>query len=410
MPTRRGWVAFGAGVLVWAAARIAGSADLYMLAAGLVALPFLAALFVRWSRVRFEVRRQLSAPRVFPGMRIRVDLTVTNHGRTTSSFLLLEDTVPPALGRSARLVVSGIPPRNEQTVSYMLVPRTRGRYRIGPMTIFLNDPFGLARARLETEVVSDLVVFPEVEPLEPRQLSMQGAGAGETAVRVLQRSAADFYTMREYVTGDDLRRIHWPSVARTGELMIRQDEATRRSAGTLFLDNRSAALGSHGSPAFERAVSAAASIGVALSRTGFALHLATSESNLTPVAEEQLLERLAAVTATRARTVTDALNRLRSTAVTDSALGLVSGIPSGAEVPAILRAGTGFGRRVAVLVYPPTGQGRNEARKELEGRASAARTSLQRAGWEVHVLEPEGRLAATWRSRKTKLRPVGTSS
>src|SRR5437899_3317308 len=81
----------------------------------------------------------------------------------------------------------------------------------------------------------------------------------------LHRSAAEFYTMREYVTGDDLRRIHWPSVARTGQLMIRQDESTRRSSALLFLDSRASALGAYGSPGFERAVSVAATLGRALS-------------------------------------------------------------------------------------------------------------------------------------------------
>ena len=50
--------------------------------------------------------------------------------------------------------------------------------------------------------------------------------------------------MRGYQEGDDLRRIHWPSVARTGDLMIRQDEASRRASGLIYLDSRGSMLGS----------------------------------------------------------------------------------------------------------------------------------------------------------------------
>ncbi len=74
--------------------------------------------------------------------------------------------------------------------------------------------------------------------------------------------------MRQYQQGDDLRRIHWPSVARTGELMIRQDESSRRASGLVFLDNRGHALGQSHSPAFERAVSVAATLGVLLAQRG----------------------------------------------------------------------------------------------------------------------------------------------
>src|SRR5438445_15971 len=111
---------------------------------------------------------------------------------------------------------------------------------------------------------------PEVEDLDAGHLVSQGVGAGESAVRHLYRSAAEFYTMREYVTGDDLRRIHWPSVARSGQLMIRQDESTRRSSATVFMDNRAGVVGHDGSPSFERAVSLAATVGKLLAQKGFA--------------------------------------------------------------------------------------------------------------------------------------------
>src|SRR5438094_3343682 len=412
MPTKRGWAAVAAGLSIWVAARLIGSQDLHMLSVGVLVLPIIAVLYVRWTRVRLGIRRHLSPSRVFAGSRSVMDLTVENLGRATTSFLLLEDAVPVSLGRPARLVVSGVPPRNKQTVSYGIVCRQRGRYRIGPLTIYVSDPFGLARVRLQTSGSSDLLVYPQIEDLDGRHLTSQGVGAGESTVRHLYRSAAEFYTMREYVTGDDLRRIHWPSVAKSGTLMIRQDETTRRSSATVFLDNRAEALGAAGTPGFERAVSAAGSVGRALLHAGFVLRLATADSGPTIVTKEGLLEILAGVGPSRARGTADVLRALRSGSLADTTLALVTAPPSPSDVATITRVGMGFGRKVAVLVYPvaPRSAGADAA-AELTSRANAARVSLQRAGWEVHLLPPDGRLTETWQAFTTrKLQPAGSSS
>jgi uncharacterized protein (DUF58 family) len=412
MPTRRGWAALLAGLGLWLVSRLIGSPDLHMIAVGVAALPLFAAVFVRWSRVRLEVHRHLSTVRAFPGARVTVTFDVENQARLTTPFLLLEDMLPSSFGKPARLVVTGIPPRNDQTVSYSVVCRQRGRYTIGPLAIYVGDPFGLARIRIETSSQGELVVYPKVEDIEANALASQGAGAGESAVRHLYRTAAEFYTMREYVTGDDLRRIHWPSVAKTGQLMIRQDESTRRSTALLLFDNRAATLGAYGSPGFERAVSAAATVGRALIRAGFGMHYRTVDSRMAQLTEEHLLESLAAVSPTRKSGLGEALGSLRAGSLTDSTLVVVSAPLSGSEVSSLTRVGTGFGRKLIVMVYPQVRSALPpDAATELEGRATTAQGSLQRAGWSVFLLHPDGRLADTWQQRRTgKLHPAALSS
>jgi uncharacterized protein (DUF58 family) len=412
MPTKRGWAAFGAGIGLWIAARFIGSPDLHMVATGIIIMPFLSALFVHWSQVRLDVRRSLSAARVFPGTRVLVTLTVTNQGRITVPYLLLEDAMPPSLGKPAHVVVTGIPPRNDQTVSYSILCRQRGRYVLGPLSIFISDPFGLARIRVETQDENELIVYPQIEEVDAWNLALHGAGAGESAVRQLQHSAAEFYTMREYVTGDDLRRIHWPSVARTGQLMIRQDEATRRSTATVFLDNRQSTVGHAGSPSFERAVSVAATLGRLLGHKGFTLQFGTIDAEAQPVGETRLLEILASITAVKTRGVGDALIRLRATARSDTSLALVSAPPSPVEVPPMLRIGSGFGRKLAVFIYPVnTSAIAASSAAEMEGHAAAARTSLQHAGWDVLIMQPDGMLGEVWQAHRNKrLQPLASRS
>ena len=115
----------------------------------------------------------------------------------------------------------------------------------------------------------------------------------------------------------------------------------------------------------------------------------------------------------RVRGTGEVLTALRETGRVDTSLVFVSSPPMAGEIPALIRAGTAFGRKVAVFVYPvdpsvlPPGQA-----AELEGRAAGARGSLQHAGWEVYVLPPDGRLADVWRpSRQPKrLKAAGSFS
>jgi len=246
-------------------------------------------------------------------------------------------------------------------------------------------------------------VTPEIEDLGNGAMSPFGVGVGTSSSVALFRTGEEFYTMRAYQTGDDLRRLHWPSVARTGELMIRQDESSRRASAVLYLDTRASALGQVHSPGLERAVSALASIGVLLGRSGFSLRLATETLPAVQLAEDRLLETLASVEHTHARSLSTSLSRLRSAAAADVSLVAVTAPPPPHELTALIRAGSAFGPKMALLVYPtdPSTLPADRA-ANLEGRASVARLSLSRAGWEVLVLSPSASLRDVWQANLHK--------
>ena len=195
--------------------------------------------------------------------------------------------------------------------------------------------------------------------------------------------------MRQYQEGDDLRRIHWPSVARTGELMIRQDESSRRASGLVFLDTRADALGQSHTPAFERAVSVAASIGVLLSRRGFVLRLGTTGAaggravrGSVPRRAHRHLARRGPIGRPRARPPARRL-------VPGHLAGLRRG-PARADrarrVDPRRRGVRSQARGPGLPDRPRTPAAGAQA--QLEGRASQARLSLARAGWDVIVLPP----------------------
>jgi uncharacterized protein (DUF58 family) len=393
---------------MWLASRLLGTPDLHMAAVGLLALVPLAALLVRFARHDLSAVRRLSTRRAFPGTRIEVVIEVRNRGPRRSALLLVEDGVPPTLGSPARGILGEVRPGARGRFRYELVPRKRGRYGIGPLTVLVSDPFDLVRRRIVFNLHHDLIVYPRVEDIGRERPAAPLGGAGESSTRQLFVAAEEFYTMRAYEEGDDLRRIHWPSVARTGELMIRQDEASRRAAASVFLDNRGTGLG--GNPeAFERAVSAAASIGALYLRTGFRLRLATTDRTPSVVELDRFLETLALARPSRATGMTPTLRQLAGASAGGGAMVVVTHVPDAAEIAALTRLAPPSLTKLAVLV---TVRDPDEMalgpRHELERGLHVARTSLGRAGWKVIVLKPNEGLGEAWPRRPLR-HPMATA-
>jgi len=189
--------------------------------------------------------------------------------------------------------------------------------------------------------------------------------------------------------------------------MIRQDEATRRGTAAIFLDTRVSALGTSGEPAFERAVSAAASMSALLARSGFSVRLTTAESKVITLGEDDILEELAGVRHGHLSSLAEALVSIRSMAATDTTLVAVTAPPAPKEISVLTRAGSPFGRKLGILVYPVEPSVLpSSAQAELEGRASVARVSLTRAGWDVIVLTPSTRLKDAWHASKATSLPL----
>lgn len=403
MLTPRGLTLSLAGVGMWFLARIVGSPGLEVAGLGLALTPFLAALTIRRGPEAITIRRRLSDVRVQPGTRVTVSIEVRNAAIRATPLLLLEDALPAPLGRPARLVVTDLRSRSVRTVSYSLVPHARGHHRVGPLTVDATDAFGLARRRVRLEGRDDLIVTPEIEDLAVPPDAGSGAGFGATRSRQLMRTGDDYYTMRGYQEGDDLRRIHWPSVARTGELMIRQDESSRRASAMIFVDNRESALGKAYAPGFERAISAAASVGALLAVEGFTIKLASADRSSASYGGDRFLDALAGISDAKIPNLAGAMTALRSGASPESTLIFVAAPPAPQELPTLVRAAGGFGPRLAVLVHPVDPATAPASRREqLTNRATQAALTLTRAGWDCLVLTPTTRLLDRWHTPRDR--------
>lgn len=275
--TTRGRGFIAAGITATVCAMLLDQKDLVRIGVLLLLLPLVTAFFLGRSRYRLGLVRSVTPTQVPVGQQSRVQLDLTNDGRMPTGLLLLEDQVPYMLGARPRFVVDRMGPRWKRTVGYSVRSDVRGRYQIGPMTVRLSDPFGLVELNRAFQSTTPLVVTPRVVDLPVIPLSGAWTGSGDNRPRAFATGSAEDVTVREYRRGDDLRRVHWRSSARVGELMVRREEQPWQSRATLFLDNRKFShRGSGASSSLEHAVSVAASVAVHLTQRGFRVRLVTA--------------------------------------------------------------------------------------------------------------------------------------
>lgn len=272
MLTRGGWsVAVGSMALV-VVSRMLGIFELFLLGAGGGALVVAAALRVATLRLRIDVTRELHPARVHAGTPSRVELRVRNRSGRRTPVLTLRD--PVGRGRTAHVVLAPLERGETVRAAYRLPTERRGLLRVGPMAIEVTDPFGLASSSTEGAGVTELTVWPAVDDVLPLpHTTGDDPLAGTDHPNALASNGDDFYALRPYVIGDDLRRVHWKSSARTEELLVRQDEMPWQGRATVILDGR---RGSHSDESFERAVSAAASVILACARRHYLVRLVTT--------------------------------------------------------------------------------------------------------------------------------------
>ncbi|MFB8241574.1 DUF58 domain-containing protein [Kitasatospora purpeofusca] len=281
--TTRGRSFLAAGLTAVVCSYLLGQDALLRVGVLLAALPLAAALLLANTRYRVASGRRLSPHRSVAGQEARVHLRVDNVSRVPTGLLLLEDKVPYVLGPRPRFVLDRVEPRGHREVSYRVRSDLRGRYPLGPLQLRLSDPFGMCELNRSFAASDVLTVVPQVLPLPHVRLTGEFAGQGESHSRSLALAGDDDVILREYRAGDDLRRVHWKSTARYGELMVRREEQPRRARATVLLDTRETGhRGSGPASSFEWAVACAASVSVHLLERGYQTRLLTDTGHAVP--------------------------------------------------------------------------------------------------------------------------------
>jgi uncharacterized protein (DUF58 family) len=270
-PTARGWQALVIGSLILFVARMIGTTQFHQLAYAFLAL-LLAALVLGWSSSR-GLRFSRALP---PGMRItagspaRVDLLLSNRARFGSTKLSVTDRLP----QPRRFEAPPLKGHASTAIQAPLVFARRGIYELGPAEVGVTDPFGLLRFVRRFEERKEVVVYPQIHELRDFPLSGGNVEVGTRGSR--GQRGNEFAGLREYRQGDDRRHIHWKSVARTGELYVKEFalEAPRRYAVVLDLRREGLRIPE---AEVEDAVSVAASVLTRLARARLPFRLVCTD-------------------------------------------------------------------------------------------------------------------------------------
>jgi uncharacterized protein (DUF58 family) len=321
--TVRGRCFAAAGLTAAVCAILLGQRDLLRVGVLLSALPLVSLAVANRTRYRLECTRRLEPPRVAAGQESRVVLRLSNDSRLPTGLMLVEDDLSYVLGSRPRFVIDRVEPRGRREVSYPVRSDVRGRFRLGPLSIRLTDPFGLVEVTRSFAARDYLTVTPVVRELPAVALGGEWSGSGESRNRSVAATGEDDVATREYRVGDDLRRVHWRSTARFGELMVRREEQPWQSRCSVLLDGRAAAHRGEGpASSYEWALSATASLGLHLVGRGYALRVVTDTgATLSSAGREGghtttdfaglLLEALAVSAPSRTRDLTTAVDAVR---------------------------------------------------------------------------------------------------
>ncbi len=353
MLTRQGWVFGIIAVGLIATGRFLGALELMLVGCTVLALVIATLAYIRLTRLRIAVDRELHPPRVHAGSPSRVDLRVENRSKKRSPVLGLRDAVSGT--RGANLLVGPLRPGGVVRAAYRLPTNKRGVLEIGPLEVNLSDPFGLTQLSMKASGVSELTVYPHVDDIVAiPQTTGNDPMSGAEHPNALGRSGEDFYALRQYVVGDDLRRVHWPSTARHDELMVRQDELPWQGRATVLVDIRQA---TNTEASLELVISAAASIVNASSRRQDLVRLITTDGSDSGFAAghahvEAIMEHLAAIEASHDAAFRRVIDRLARSSTGGALIAIVASAPP-AEIERLARFRNRFGS-VTVVQFDPS--------------------------------------------------------
>ena len=409
-PTARGWGLAGAGGVLATVGVGLGSADLTRL--GLLG-PLLVAAGVGWLLVvdpahgRHPLRVVRSAQpnpvTVRAQATVRVEIRAASAaGRARLAELHFGEQAATHLSGGLTLRAQVVRTGGLITLTYPIRPTRRGRWPVGPLLVRRTDPFGVVRARATLGEQAEVAVWPEVVALPlPRD-----ALAGEPLRVALgaRTPSTDDAALRLYREGDDLRRVHWASSARRGELLVRSDERAGLRPASIVLDLPADRSG------VEWTVALAASMGIALLAAGHPVRLLGGRASegvphLDPAAR---LRHLRGGPAGAGRTelldltvdlepaptplaaeqdLLAAARELSAPGAGSALVVAVVGPLSGSTRSALARLGD-VTDAFAVVRVPDAGPERREAEHTL--------SALRRAGWRACAAAPGEELGACW--------------
>jgi len=188
-----------------------------------------------WLNLRgIDLRVTRDANRGQVGGYLAGQVSIVNHTRMPKSWLEVAEATGPSADSSGRgLALVGEQVRSWRISTYLA---KRGMYHSGIVKLVSQDPFGLFRLRRDFIDPHPYIVFPAVEALPDLDARFAGLPSDSRATKHWEQITTDVSSIRSYVEGDSMRRIHWPYTARMNELMVKEFDMGLSAEAWVLLD------------------------------------------------------------------------------------------------------------------------------------------------------------------------------
>jgi len=191
-----------------------------------------------------RVHRELEKEKIFKDDFVHVKVIIENTGKNGFDFLEIRDYFSPQLFRlilGENFITTRIGPKDVVKFSYVLEPKVRGEYPLGPLSVTVKDRLGFnSLERIIPDSVTDILVYPPYEDI--KRIEILGSKRSLQLNYGVQRSkqkglGSEFYGMRKYVFGDQFRLIDWKASARTQKLIVKEFESERDVTIMIIVDS-----------------------------------------------------------------------------------------------------------------------------------------------------------------------------
>ena len=194
---------------------------------GIVMLSFLfLASFLNLWMPRVTIERTTSSRNIFEDGELEISFRLRNHG-LLGGFVEIYDELPSQarLVRGSNYTLLYLKRQQEVSFTYTVQVPLRGHYHLGPVRLRVKDAFDLFYSERHEKALEPFSVFPRIEPLESEILSGKNPKLYQGAMPIYSvGEGTQFYSLREFLPGDSLRKVNWKATARTGEMMVNETE------------------------------------------------------------------------------------------------------------------------------------------------------------------------------------------
>lgn len=248
------WAVMILGGIAIGTGRLFGLMELYVIGSGLVLCVLAAVVHVRTRFVHMSIQRDIDPPYPMSGSEVMVSLNLHSLRRTPTCELI------DVVDQTSRVGLTLTPLARHRTarVRYRVPAQRRGVLSLGPALVDVSDPLGLSSRRRVIGAPTEVIVHPRWASIDlPDPQHCEGTLIDMIRRLIDQMSVnLEFRSLREYVSGDDLRRINWKASARRDVLTLNEYEARAPLVVHVLLDADDTTYSPDG---FERAVSVSTS-------------------------------------------------------------------------------------------------------------------------------------------------------